>query len=100
MDLGDSLPPLRWEFHETFRLGLEHDSGCAHDTRAPGFWPLVDPSLFVPCFDDGGSCFENPLLGQPSNRTSALGPWGLAAVRVLVITPPFGEILMDGRASD
>jgi hypothetical protein len=35
---------------------------------------------------------RNPSLGQPSNRTSALGPRGLVVVRVLVITSPSGRL--------
>jgi hypothetical protein len=34
---------------------------------------------------------QNPSLGQPLNRTSALGPRGLVAVCVLVITSPMGR---------
>jgi hypothetical protein len=45
---------------------------------------------------------RNPSMGQPLNHTSTLGPWGLVAVRILVITYSRGETLIDpdGCASD
>jgi hypothetical protein len=50
IDPGGSLPPLRWGFRETFRLGLEHDPGClwrscAHVLAACGPIPYF-PSLW------------------------------------------------------